>query len=220
MDRELNREIKAVIFDMDGVLINSEPLWRKAEIETFNELGFDFTEEMCCETMGMRTKEVIEYWYEKLQWKGKNIDEVTDMLLEKIHRLVQQEGKPMSGVKEAIAFLKRKNMPIAVASSSPFSLIHLVLEKLNIKDAFQIIESAEHLPYGKPHPQIFLNTAEKLNILPQNCLVIEDSFHGMIAAKAALMFTVIIPEPGKYNENKWSVADKKITSLNEFPALF
>ena len=90
MDRKLNSTIKAVIFDMDGVLIDSEPLWRKAEIETFNELGFDFTDEMCRQTMGMRTKEVIEYWHNVLQWKNKSIDEVTQILLDKIHQSIQE----------------------------------------------------------------------------------------------------------------------------------
>jgi sugar-phosphatase len=215
MDRKLNPGIKAVIFDMDGVLIDSEPLWRKAEIETFNELGFEFTEEMCRQTMGMQTKEVIEYWYNILQWKDKTIDEVTEILLNKIHRLIREEGKPNEGVQEVIDYFQKHKLPLAVASSSPYSLIDLVLEKLAIKNAFKVVESAEFLPYGKPHPQIFLNAAQKLRVNPQNCMVIEDSFHGMIAAKAAQMFTVVIPEKEKFQQNIWCVANKKIASLKE-----
>ncbi|HCQ29641.1 MAG TPA: hexitol phosphatase HxpB [Flavobacteriales bacterium] len=215
MDRKLNSTIKAVIFDMDGVLIDSEPLWRKAEIETFNELGFDFTDEMCRQTMGMRTKEVIEYWHNVLQWKNKSIDEVTQILLDKIHQSIQEEGVPMEGVHDIIDYFQKLGLPLAMASSSPYSLIDLVLEKLAIKHAFKVVESAEFLPYGKPHPQIFLNAAGKLNVNPHSCMVIEDSFHGMIAGKAANMFTVVIPEKEKFDTGKWCVADIKAHSLKD-----
>ncbi len=220
MDRKRITGIQAVIFDMDGVLIDSEPLWRKAEIETFNELGFDFTDEMCRQTMGMRTREVVEYWQRILQWQQPSVEVVTDSLLQKIHYYVEQEGKALPGVYELIQFFSQRKLPLAVASSSPASLIDLVLTKLDIARFFQVVESAEHLPYGKPHPQIFLNAAKRLATAPSNCLVIEDSFHGMIAAKAAQMTTIVVPEKEKYETGNWCIADAKCASLQQVQELF
>ena len=91
-------KIKAVIFDMDGVLINSEPLWRQAEIETFAKVGLSFTDEMCMQTMGMRTSEVIAYWYKITPWTGKTRKEVEHELMQRVTQLIIDEGDAMKGV--------------------------------------------------------------------------------------------------------------------------
>jgi len=160
--------IKAVIYDMDGVLINSEPLWRKAEIITFAKVGLHFTEDMCRETMGMRLYEVVEYWFHKTPWKGKTLQEVEKELLQTVTELIINDGKALEGVKASLDFFKSKNYKIALASSSALSLIYTCLNKLGIKNYFSVINSAEKLNYGKPHPEIYLKTAVQLNVNPLN----------------------------------------------------
>jgi len=208
-------KIKAIIFDMDGVLIDSEPLWRKAEIETFAKLGLSFTDEMCMQTMGMRTKEVIEYWFKITPWEGKSVKEVEIDLLQRVTQLIVEEGDAMKGVENALRYVKNKGLKVALASSSSSSLIEAVIEKLQIKKYFEVIESAEHLDFGKPHPEIFIKTAKQLGVHANECLVIEDSFNGVLAAKSAMMKVVAIPDKESKNDDRFVIADYILNDLNQ-----
>jgi sugar-phosphatase len=190
----MKSEIAAVIFDMDGLIIDSEPLWRKAEIETFKDIGFDFTESMCIETMGMRIDQVVHYWWKQLKWSSPSEKEVVDNIQSKMVKLINKEGVLLPGVLEAINLLHSKNIPIALASSSSMKLITTVLDKLQIKSFFSVIHSAEKEKAGKPDPAVFLTTAKLLNIEPSKCLVLEDSKAGLNAGLNAGMRTILIPE--------------------------
>ena len=210
--------IKAVIYDMDGVIIDSEPLWREAIIFTFNNVGIAFNEDMCRITQGMRLIEVVEYWYSKKPWEGKTIKEVEADLLKKVTALIIEKGEKMEGVDASIKHFKNKGFKIALASSSALSLINTVLKQLKIEKEFEVINSAEHLAYGKPHPEIFIKTAEQLDVKPTDCLVIEDSFHGVLAAKAAVMKVIAIPEKKYQDDPRFSIADynlKKLTTVEQ-----
>jgi len=208
-------KIKAIIFDMGGVLIDSEPLWRKAEIETFAKLGLSFTDEMCMQTMGMRTKEVIEYWFKITPWEGKSVKEVEIDLLQRVTQLIVEEGDAMKGVENALRYVKNKGLKVALASSSSSSLIVAVIEKLQIKKYFEVIESAEYLDFGKPHPEIFIKTAKQLGVHANECLVIEDSFNGVLAAKSAMMKVVAIPDKESKNDDRFVIADYILNDLNQ-----
>ena len=207
------KSIKAVIYDMDGVIIDSEPLWREALIHCFNKVGFDFTQDKCRVTQGMRLIEVVEYWYAHQPWKGKTIKEVEQAILQKVTELIIEKGKAMDGVIESIQFFKAKGYKIALASSSASSLINVVLDQINIKNEFEVINSAEFLELGKPHPEIFIKTATELNVAAIHCLVIEDSFHGVLAGKAAMMQVIAIPEKKYLNDPRFSIADYNLKSL-------
>ena len=171
----MKRNIEAVIFDMDGLIIDSEPLWRKAEIRAFKDIGFDFTEEMCIQTMGMRIDEVVHYWWKKLKWEKPSEKDVVDSIQSKMIDLIQKDGTLLPGVLDALKLLKEKNIPIALASSSAMILIKAVIESLDIKDYFNVIHSAEKEPAGKPDPAVFLTAARMLEIEAKKCLVLEDS---------------------------------------------
>ena len=211
--------IKAVIYDMDGIIIDSEPLWRAALIHCFNKVGFDFTQDKCRVTQGMRLIEVVEYWYAQQPWEGKSIVEVEQDILQKVTALIAEKGTAMDGVYESLELFKGKGYKIALASSSASSLINVVLEKLNIKDAFTIIKSAEFLKFGKPHPEVFIQTAAALKVPAINCLVIEDSFHGVLAGKAALMQVIAIPEEKYLTDPRFSIADYNLKSLKELETI-
>ena len=206
---------KAVIYDMDGVIINSEPLWREALIHCFNKVGFDVTQDKCRTTQGMRLIEVVEYWFADQAWKGKSIEDVETDILTKVTELIMQKGIAMDGVNKSIELFKAKGYRVALASSSATSLINAVLDKLGLSDAFEVINSAENLAFGKPHPEIFIKTAKQLGVKPNNCWVIEDSFHGVLAGKAALMKVIAIPDDEAKNDKRFAIADYQLNSLSE-----
>jgi sugar-phosphatase len=211
--------IKAVIYDMDGVIIDSEPLWREALIHCFNQVGFDFTQDKCRTTQGMRLIEVVQYWYAQQPWEGKTIQEVEQDILTKVTGLITEKGMAMEGVVESLELFKSKGYKIALASSSATSLINVVLEKLNIRNEFEVVNSAEFLELGKPHPEVFIKTAKELAIPAINCLVIEDSFHGVLAGKAALMQVIAVPEEKYHKDLRFSIADYNLKSLKELETI-
>ena len=208
--------MSAAIFDMDGLLIDSEPIWREAEIGIFSSLGIPMTEDMCRQTMGWRCNEVIAYWHQQFRWSGPGVDEVEQQLLTEVDRLIQVRGEALPGVETTLKNLAETGIPIALASSSPSFLINSVVEKLNIKDYFQVIRSAEGETYGKPHPGVFLSTAEDLKADPTQCLVFEDSFHGIIAALAARMKVIGVPAEEDRSQPRFNAATHLLYSLEDF----
>jgi sugar-phosphatase len=207
--------IEAVIFDMDGLLIDSEPLWQQAEIAIFKQVDIILIPSMCMQTKGLRIDEVVEYWYKKYPWDKLSKKQVEEAIVDKLIELICTEGKGLIGVNDAIAYVKTKDVKIALASSSSYKIIHAALEKLNLTDTFEIIYSAECETLGKPHPGVYLTTAKKLGVSPQNCLALEDSLNGVLAAKAAQMKCIAIPEISEYHNQKFAIADMVLESLQQ-----
>jgi sugar-phosphatase len=208
--------IDAVIFDMDGVLLDSEPFWQEAEIEIFATVGIHLTHAQCIETTGVRVNDVVAYRHTQNPWNQKSLDQVSDEILTGVELRVCERAVLLDGVMDALEFFKNRRIPTALASSSAMRLIKTVLNKFSMENTFSVVHSAEREEYGKPHPAVFLTTAKHLRIPPAHCLVIEDSFNGLIAAKAARMKTVVIPMAEQWNEARFDIADSKLTSLREF----
>lgn len=200
---------QAILFDMDGVLIDSEPFWRQAEIEVFAALGKHFTEEDCAETMGIRIDEVVAYRVPDAD-QEKAVSDIIDRMVD----LVSEKGEPRPGVVEAIDHLAGLGVPCGLATSSNYRLLHATLKSLGLEQAFQIVHSAEEERFGKPHPDVYLSAARKLGFEAQHCLAIEDSINGMISAKAARMPVVVTPEPDFYNDPRFSLAELKVERLD------
>ena len=210
-----NLKISAVIFDMDGLIIDSEPLWKIAEIETFKEVGFDFTFEMCALTTGMRIDEVVEFWRGKLKWKSFTNTEIVDKIQNKMIQLIKERGKLLPGIIESLNILNANDVLIGLASSSSMSLTNTTVDTLKIRKFFNVIHSAENDIAGKPNPAVFLSTAKMLKVNPEKCLVLEDSKAGMNAGINANMRTIVIPELG--TSPKWANKGyKKLKTMLEF----
>lgn len=208
--------IKAVILDMDGLMIDSEPFWRQAEIAEFAKLGLHITEEMCLETTGIRIDEVCEFWYRKNPWSGPSYKEVSERISHRVEMLVSEFGEPLVGVYETVNKVKSLNLPLALCSSSPMSLIDTVLKKLKLADAFDYKVSAEFEEFGKPHPAVYINTLQKLAVPAEHTLTFEDTLAGVISAKAAKMNVAAIPQEEHFDKKGFSIADFKHHSLCEF----
>jgi HAD superfamily hydrolase (TIGR01509 family) len=210
--------VKAVIFDMDGILIDSEPLWKIAEKKAFEKIGIHMTTDMCNITMGYRTNEVVEYWFQRRPWAGKSQEEVTEDLTQIVTEEIKIKGKVLPGVLDTLRSIKSRGIPLALASSSAMRIIDVVIDQLGIRKYFDIIRSAEKEDYGKPHPAVFITTAKALNIHPAYCLVIEDSVNGVIAGKAARMRVIAVPDPSQAQDRRFAIADLCLPDLTHFRA--
>jgi sugar-phosphatase len=206
--------IAATLFDMDGLLLDSETLWHKAEVEIFGSLGVPLKESSGRSTKGVFVNEVVESWYARYPWRGTSNDVVVAMLLERVGSLVESEGRLLPGAVRALDLTSERG-PLALASSTPLALIHRCLDHFGLTDRFVSVHSAEFEPYGKPHPGVFLTAASSLGTPPTRCLVFEDSSAGVIAARAASMEVVAVPAPEDRRDVVFSLADLVLDTLED-----
>ncbi len=212
-------QFEAVIYDMDGLIIDSEPFWRKAEMKVFATVGLQLTEEDCIQTTGFRFDEVVEHWWHKQPWTGKTKQQIHDEVIDEMENAILHKAKEMAGVHTSLEYFKSKGLRIALASSSAMRLIKATVKKLLIEDYFELLVSAEHETHGKPHPGVFIRTADTLKVRPEKCLVIEDSFYGLLAAKSAKMKCVVIPTPSDFDNPRFVIADWELKSLLEIQSV-
>ena len=205
--------IKAAIFDMDGLLCNSEPFWQQAQIDVFRSLGVHITLEDTLRTTGIRIDQIVEHYFQQQPWQDLSCEAVSERIVQRVEELIQIHQPIMPGVHEILTLCHKLNLRIGLASSSPMRLIQSTLTALHLNDIFEVVVSAEHLAYGKPHPEVYLNAAQALQVQPTECVAFEDSFNGLLAAKSALMRTCVIPEKTAQHEPKWVIADSCYDSL-------
>lgn len=207
---------EAVIFDMDGVLVDSEPLWHVAEIAAFGAVGVHLTPDDCLETTGLRVDAVAEHWFARRPWTGPPPGAVAADVVARMERLLREVAVEKPGAVEAVRLLAAE-VPLAVASSSPEVLIAAVLDRLGLRDAFRVVRSAEREAFGKPHPAVYLSTAAALDVAPARCLAIEDSANGIRSAASAGMRVVAVPDQA-VGADALALAEVVLPSLERFPA--
>ena len=183
------------MFDMDGVLLDSEPIWRGVEVEVFGRVGVELSEEDLIRTMGVRIADVVRLWHERQPWNDPPIDDVTDEIVERVATKIEREASLNEGTIEAIDRLRAHGLPLALASSSPMRLIEAVLRMGGLDDRFDVVLTGEDEEHGKPAPDVYLSAARALGVPAERCLAIEDSINGVRAAKAAGMVAIAVPPP-------------------------
>lgn len=208
--------IKAVLFDMDGLLIDSEPLWWEAEIEVAKTAGLNLRKDQVVETAGLRVDKIVDFWFDIEQWKTPSKKELADALVADLISRVRARGTEMPGTKEILEFMKNKGIKIALASSSLKRIIDAAVNKLGIREYFDEIYSAEFEEHGKPHPGVYMTTAKMLDVAPEYCLVFEDSINGILSAKSARMKCVAVPDHSVKGDPRLAIADLVIPSLLDF----
>ncbi|MDT8439364.1 MAG: HAD-IA family hydrolase [Wenzhouxiangellaceae bacterium] len=209
-------DFRAAIFDMDGLLIDSEPLWQDAEIAVYEPFGVPVDRELCRATAGRRIDEVLSLWHQRFDWTGPPVAEMAARVLEDVTRRILDHGQPLPGVHATMQRLQAAGLKLAIASSSPPELIAAVVEKLAIGQYLELTHSGIHEPQSKPDPAVFLTTAERLGAAPERCLVFEDAPSGVEAGKRAGMTVIAVPSVFPADHPGIVAADLVLTSLEEF----
>ncbi len=206
--------LKAVIFDMDGVIIDSEPIHFEIDKRILRMCGINADDEMLLPYVGVTNP----YMWNDLKQKYElpmSVDELMKLQSDIKIQVFSKSGlEAIDGIKELLADLKHHNIISAVASSSPRFFIETVLKSTNIREFFSDILSGEEVERGKPFPDIFLKTAEMLGVSPEECIVIEDSEHGVKAALAAGMKCIGFTNPNSGSQDL-SRASSIVSSISE-----
>lgn len=204
------------IFDMDGVLIDSEPHWQAVEKQVFADIGITLTSQMCAQTTGLRNSEVVALWHQRFGWQQPSVEQVGRNIINEMVKCFKSNPQFKPGAKELITRLgKNPNNRLAICSSSPDVLIEALVEVMDIGEYVSLVHSAENDEFGKPHPLPYLKCAEKLGSAPGHCVVFEDSLYGALSAKAAGMFVVAVPD-GPHTQDKFAFCDQVIDSLEHY----
>ncbi len=199
---------------MDGLLLDSEVLWHQAELEILGDLGVPINRTGTRSTKGMFVTEVVQYWHQRFPWATPSVEDVVRQVLARVGELVETNGRLLPGALRAIDLAAARGA-VGLASSTPTELIARCLNHFSLTDRFTVIASAADEAYGKPHPAVFLTAAAALGIEPSLCMVFEDSAAGVLAAKAARMTCVAVPERAERTLPAFAIADLVLDSLSE-----
>ncbi|MFW6370908.1 MAG: HAD family hydrolase [Bacteroidota bacterium] len=206
---------EAVIFDMDGVLVNSEPFYVEVEQTNFKKLGLVITEDEHKTYQGTATDRMWEIIKEK-HGIAKTVEELVEMTNAVVtpYFASLEVIECMPGVEQLIKQLAKEKIPLALASSSYPEVIEIILQKTGLKSCFNVVVDSQMAGASKPEPDIFLLAAQKLQVPPGKCIVIEDSTNGIKAAKSAGMYCIAYAGPGSELQDQ-SQADAIISDFGE-----
>ena len=190
--------VLGAIFDMDGLLLDSEAIWQKHWNILADEMGIELPEDFkheICGTSGDLLLEVLKKYY-----PADRVEEILETCKKRAYKDMD-EGIPLKkGAKEILEFLKEKNLKLAVASASPLERIEMNLNNVDVLDYFDVRVSGWQVENGKPAPDIFLKATEELGIAPENCYVFEDAYNGIHAAHAAGCKPIMVPDLSQPDE--------------------
>lgn len=183
--------VDAVIFDLDGVLIDSEGLWNEARMEITSETGGRWRDEAQRAMMGMSSLEWSRYMHEDL---GVPIqpEQLSEMVVSRLGRLYRERVPLLPGAREAVVACSEV-WPLGLASSANRPLIELVLDLTELRERFRATVSSEEVPRGKPAPDVYLEAAQRIDVGPERCAAVEDSTNGLLSADAAGMTVIAVP---------------------------
>ena len=209
----------AVIFDLDGLVLDTEKIAKDSWIKAVNDFGYSITESLYLQMIG-RTLGDIEDMFLQFYSSGFPFDQVRTRSYFYIDQQYKQKGistKP--GLQNLLAFIKTNEIEKAIASSSSRAMINKKLKRAKITDLFNMIVSGEDVAFGKPAPDIFIEASRILNIDPKNCVVLEDSPVGIMAAKRAQMVSIWVPDLVRLNFDDFMNPDYTVASLFEVPEI-
>ena len=205
--------INAVIFDMDGVMIDSEPLWEKTERILLARRSIDYSPDYRDKIVGLNQRDSGRLLVDTF-----DLDEtVEDIINERISILTsiyEEELELIPALVPLLEQLAREGYRLAVASSSPLRVVTFVLDMFSLYDHFLTVVSGDSVGNGKPHPDIYLHTADMLGVVPAECVAIEDSINGLRSAKGAGMYCIAIPDK-RLTPEQFKSADVILDSLRE-----
>lgn len=209
-------EIKAVLFDMDGLMVDTESLSTEAFINSAKAQGYNMTKEETLKVLGFTKANIYQFWIDYFQ--GTNVDgkKLVDDHYEYIENVLYTVGpEKMPYVEELLKYLRENNYKIAVASSSDTADIKNNLEKTKLEKYIDEIASGAEVENGKPAPDVFLLAAKRLDVDPKDCLILEDSKAGVKAGKASGAMVFMVPDMFTVDKECEDTADRILTNLGE-----
>lgn len=211
--------IKAVIFDMDGVMIDSEPLWEKTERILLAKRNIDYSPEYRDMIVGLNQKDSGKLLKDTFSL-GESVDEIISERVDILTAIYEKELELVSALSPLLETLRQRRYMLAVASSSPLRVINFVLDMFSLHAYFDAVVSGECTENGKPHPDIYLHTAERLGVNPSECVAIEDSINGVRSATGAGMYCIAVPDK-RLSREPFESAHMILESLDELkPEVF
>ena len=183
----------AVVFDMDGVIVDSEQVWDEVREGYTRETGGTYTEQATRDMMGMSSVEWSRYMADELGVPG-TPQEINAAIVERMLTRYGEAPPLIDGAVEAVR-MAAERWPLAIASSSNPELIEVVLRAAGLRDLFLVAVSSQDVPHGKPAPDVYLEAARRLGVEPARCVAVEDSHNGIRSAKAAGLRVVAVPNP-------------------------
>lgn len=210
--------VRAVIFDMDGLLVDTAPIWRRVGNDAFAALGVDVASFVATGAlMGLTMKDAMAAFRSYAGWEPTDHPELEASIEAGVIEGISAEIELMPGARRALDFCDEHDLGIGLASGSSIQLIHAVLTRFGLRERFDVVCSAADEPLGKPHPGIFLRAAAALGVPARQCAVIEDAVSGCIAAKAASMRVIAVPDGPAVADPRLAIADAVLTTLEELP---
>lgn len=208
--------IKAVLFDMDGLMVDTESLATEAFIHSAKKQGYDMTKEETLMVLGFTTKSIYEFWENYFKNSDVSGKQLVDDHYKYIENVLFTTGpKKMPYIEELLKYLKENNYKVAVASSSNMNHIINNMEKTGLKKYIDGFASGAEVKNGKPAPDVFLLAAERLGVEPKKCLVLEDSKAGVIAGSSAGAKVIMVPDMFKPDAECKEKAYKIVNNLGE-----
>ncbi|PKO19041.1 MAG: HAD family hydrolase [Chloroflexi bacterium HGW-Chloroflexi-10] len=210
--------IKAILFDLDGLLIDSEGSWHQSRIQIFKEAGKIWDLEDHKAVVGTSTNHWANYMAKRLGG-NMSVAQLQTLTIGKMEAIYRRSIPFLPGAVQVVQFASA-HYPTGLASGSPHQLIDLVTSEPRLKDCFQVIVSADEVAAGKPAPDVYLEAARRMGIEPQACVCFEDSANGIRAGKAAGMKVIAVPDAryGSPADEVLAMADVVLNSLTEFSA--
>jgi HAD superfamily hydrolase (TIGR01509 family) len=205
---------EAVVFDLDGVLLDSEKVWDEVREQLTRERGGRWTENAQREMMGMSSPEWSRYMHDELG-VPEPPEEISAEVVRRLEEMYRRELPLLDGAREAVERLAAR-WPLGLASSSNRELIDLVLDVSGLGRYFRVTVSSEEVAHGKPAPDVYLEAARRFAVAPEDCAAVEDSRNGIRSAKAAGMRVIAIPNPHfPPDAESLALADVTLGSLDE-----
>src|SRR4030066_1801443 len=213
-------KIKLVIFDMDGLMFDTEKLIFKSWKESCKKYKQNLSDKIFIESIGLNRKKTIEI-YKKYFAVNFPYEEIIDETMNIFENLIRSEGVPLKeGLLELLEYNKKKQLKMAIATSTKRDRAERMLNLSGTRKFFDLVVCGDEIINGKPDPEIFLETAKKLNCRPGNCIVLEDSKNGIIAAYRAGMLPVMVPDIIKPEKEIEAMIFKEFDNLKEVKSFF
>jgi HAD superfamily hydrolase (TIGR01509 family) len=208
--------IQGVIFDLDGTLVDSMWIWKQIDIDYLDKRGLNLPADLQKEIEGMSFTETAHHFKERFSLTD-TIEEIKEEWLGMAEDFYARRIALKKGVIPFLTFLKENNIKIGIGTSNARELAEAVLRNHNILHYFDSIRTSCEVEKGKPHPDVFLKVAEDLQVIPEQCLVFEDTYAGVLAGKRAGMQVVAIADEhsSPYKHDICSLADKYIEDYEE-----